>query len=475
MHRSHDSVHCFKNVFPLCDKKVGGRGHLTKQCQRNRLPNPHRRWNDFQDEHDELLEQVERFRAAIKLSSSSPPTTAASTDPTVARGAYSKSDDPILTSPGQNAVDERDLEARNDGGGDLQGGWRDQDGGQRAVQPLSGLDASRIGSPESPRENTLQSNGGLGREIAGVRGQDAEQVDATSNPRRPIPLRPSSQSSRSPSHTPTPEAEQTGSRSFVRGSSRSGGRENEDEASWNRDVYRGDVDDGVTGEEQGEGLVLPEIAGSGAANRGGSSGSGRGTRGSFSKDSTTSVEAAGNTATHPLLQGGDSGGYYDDDFDDFLEEEEDEERADNVDRRNDPWQEIVAVRKEPLSGGSATSGRGGLRGVSNTRPNNLNDCNELEKRRTSSGRSAGGGDDHLSAVDAIVRAQNVAASPRGGTADREKRWRTPGDVGGDGAGDDAKPLAEVVYRPPSGSSRGVGKGERPKSAARQGRSASLNG
>lgn len=35
------------------------------------------------------------------------------------------------------------------------------------------------------------------------------------------------------------------------------------------------------------------------------------------------------------------------------------------------------------------------------------------------------------------------------------------------------PLVEVVYRPPSGGSRG--KGERPKSAARQGRSASLNG
>ncbi|CAM9639362.1 unnamed protein product [Ectocarpus fasciculatus] len=53
------------------------------------------------------------------------------------------------------------------------------------------------------------------------------------------------------------------------------------------------------------------------------------------------------------------------------------------------------------------------------------------------------------------------------SASREKQERNVHGGGGN------LPPAETVYRPPSSGSRG--KGERPKSAARQGRSASLNG
>ncbi|CAN0540830.1 unnamed protein product, partial [Ectocarpus sp. 12 AP-2014] len=61
--------------------------------------------------------------------------------------------------------------------------------------------------------------------------------------------------------------------------------------------------------------------------------------------------------------------------------------------------------------------------------------------------------------------QKEACPSRAASRDKQER-----NVNGGGG---SLPPAEIVYRPPSSGSRG--KGERPKSAARQGRSASLNG
>ncbi|CAM9932146.1 unnamed protein product, partial [Hapterophycus canaliculatus] len=112
-----------------------------------------------------------------------------------------------------------------------------------------------------------------------------------------------------------------------------------------------------------------------------------------------------------VLHGGDSGGYYEDDFDDFFEED-----------------------------------------------------SEDGEKRTAAPRYQ----------DAVQDTLEETFPTSGGSGDKRKRTVFGGCNNGDCDGDDISGalLTEVVYRPPSGGSRG--KGERPKSAARQGRSSSLN-
>lgn len=180
--------------------------------------------------------------------------------------------------------------------------------------------------------------------------------------------------------------------------------------------------------------------------------------------------------TRTSSRGGDHGScgdcYYEDDFDDFLEDEEENspgtgghgnkkpglQQTPQNDVTGSPIFTVPTPCTDPER--ADDSGKIGAifcpaddatRGSSNrdyqrspNRPNEAQDSN----RDVSTPPSEGG------------RPQAGHESPESGRKLED--------------GDGKTPRVEVVYRPPSGSNRNTTKGERPKSAARQGRAASLN-
>lgn len=219
-------------------------------------------------------------------------------------------------------------------------------------------------------------------------------------------------------------------------------------------------------------------------------------------------------ANNVVLSGGDSGGYYDDDFDEFLEED----FQDDVDYHHPQEQQQQTRRRQQQDNRDATaiSTIGGVKGrertivgrasvvsapvrgvassgvVESSSSKRNRDDKDIGRSVSASCGSNGGRDRDfdLSAVGVSGRALKDSNNiPRrsaegrggaGGTKSVEKRKQVGQACYEDHhhhnhlEDESRTPFVEVVYRPPSGSSRGVTKGERPKSAARQGRSASLN-
>lgn len=184
--------------------------------------------------------------------------------------------------------------------------------------------------------------------------------------------------------------------------------------------------------------------------------------------------------TRTSSRGGDHGScgdcYYEDDFDDFLEDEEESSLGNGGHGKKNPgpqqtpqngvtgspiftvatphtdpegadkWENIGAITF-PTDDATRSSSNRDYRDYQRS-PTRLGKAQEDSNRDVSTPSSEGG------------RSQAGHESPERGRKLEDRDGKTP--------------RVEVVYRPPSGSSRNTIKGERPKSAARQGRAASLN-
>lgn len=441
---------------------------------------PHKRWNDFQDEHEDLLEQLERLRTTFKLSNSS----AITADPNNTTDATSTRGGIELVSPGCEAGNhgrETLQHERGVVGGDPDRGSRGGDSKGGGVRPISGRDGDA--PPISMQHDVLQSSGssrrnstgsprgeeGLRLRLAGNTGEggtgNADRRKMPSSPRssrRSSPRRLSSASCSSPRYTASPVAAAWASDCANQGAGlqrRHSKRELDD-----NDINSATGDNGL---KNVEGVMLPAIGGSGgavsvasaAASAAAVGGEERARVYCHSDGDWANATAAATVAANPtLLHASDSGGYYDDDFDDCLEDEsegENQHQQQEQQQHNRQLQENRNSRENPFVVTENETGEGG------------------------GGRVNGGSGVSYTAGGGVLRDNNTLS----GDAGREREGVGEGlgqDVdtqkqNGSGAENDSTPLHEVVYRPPSGSSRGGGgKGERPKSAARQGRSASLN-
>lgn len=427
---------------------------------------PHPRWNDFQDEHDEVLEQLESFRATFKLannssSSSTPPPRPDTTEDVVEAAAPLASSTPRTSTAvlmdGNSADDSMSSSDRRKNGEDDDDYSRHQqlgiggspegvttirpisepEGGGRSShappRPASGRIAVACmgtnSSTVSPREELKLRLGGVGDS----RSSRSDNADAPSkggrdrSPRRSSPCRPPSFDSAVPSPHQSSSPRMSGSACDAE----LGSVGETQEASglrrrWSTEDcagYRGGLEQGGDAESgRGTNSARPPVTVGGGANDGGridleervpgrgdDCGSSDGEnevksrRGDPGGKSVSATASACTAGQNPgILQAGYSGGYYEDDFDEFVEE------------------------------GSEES----VQHSGQTRP------------------------------QSAVGHQKEEVCPSRG-ASREKQERNVNGGGG------SQPPAEIVYRPPSSGSRG--KGDRPKSAARQGRSASLNG
>lgn len=378
------------------------------------------RWNDFQDEHEEILEQLESFRTTFALSnntttnknncdsSNSPP--AATTDGVTAASAQTHSGDAKSSTPRPADTDEsarsgsprqQEQQQRVTGGveGDVpRGGGGGGEEASKVARPISGREGRSIRSSNAPPRpasgrsivartsssaegdagdcGNRSRNHGWGGTVQSPREDGSTKPASNPSSRRSSPRRPPSSGASvpSPRYCSSPRTSRSGSTAAALDADGLRRRRNTDEwvggEGWER-AREGCDEDGNKEEKENQGQRRGY--------------SGEQAVGSTAATVATAV-ATGNRSG--LLHGGDSGGY-EDDFDDCFEDESEE----------------GGQQKEQ----------------------------DVSPARGSSG--GGGGDKTICA-------------------------RTT-------------PLVEVVYRPPSGGSRG--KGERPKSAARQGRSASLNG
>lgn len=343
------------------------------------------RWNDFQDEHDEVLEQLESFRATFALSNT---------------------DERTRNSTPTKLPEQQEQQQRGTGGvegGVLQGGGVASEDISKVARPISGREGrgsrssnapprpasgrsiiARTSSSCSYEDGSAGSSDNRGRNNSwGSTGKSPREDGLTkpaSNPssRRSSPRRPPSSGSSVPSprycsspRTSGPAATTANSEDANRlRKGRNTDEYAEGERGWERNRGGCDEEGNKEGKEnQGRVRDFSHEHAVGAT-----------------EATATDVAAAYRSG---LLHAGDSGGY-EDDFDDCFEDDSEEGEQHNKE------QDVLSAR-----------------------------------------RSSGG-------------------------------------AGGDKANDARHtPLVEVVYRPPSGGSRG--KGDRPKSAARQGRSASLNG
>lgn len=210
----------------------------------------------------------------------------------------------------------------------------------------------------------------------------------------------------------------------------------------------------------------------------------------------------GHVSAAHSLHGGDSGGYYDDDFDDFQEEEEpnrvsyaeQELQQDQQENRRHRGHDVI-LEAGVLDAG--TTGNVQLRATGSCSiAKSLGDSKSgSENIRARVSESSGGGssrilresnaatsarfmnDSRLSAATRCDEPGDTSAGPAYEETTCEKRLRDSGNrdgLGGKVASNSYKSRVEVSYRPPSDGSRGGSKSERPKSAARQGRAASMN-
>eukprot|EP00903_Cladosiphon_okamuranus_P015598 g14403.t1 len=387
------------------------------------------RWNDFKDEHDEVLEQLESFRTTFALSnntsnnnnnddndsgrsgSSLRNTTDLGTTRTVppfpgdvkpSTTGPDASDANLTSSTPSTMSRQQEQEQHRTGGiegdGPRGGGGASEDA-SKVARPISGREGRTSRSsnapprPESGRNivartsssssSSIHEDGGAGDSSNGSRNHSwgSPREDGFNKPgsnpssRRSSPRRPPSSGSSvpSPRYCPSPRTSGSGVSAAAPDPTglrrRRGTEEWAGGGGWERARGRGD-ECGYNEEKENQGRLQVF--------------SDENADGSTSAAATT--VAAENRSC--LLHGGDSGDY-EDDFDDCFEDESEGGR-----QRNE--HDVLPAR------------------VNN------------------------GGEDG----DKTICTRDM-------------------------------PLAEVVYRPPSGGSRG--KGERPKSAARQGRSASLNG
>lgn len=386
------------------------------------------RWNDFQDEHDEVLEQLESFRATFNLSNNNNnniPRPAVINKDTEAVGrthlGESDSSSPGLGDASHNISNgeqgnHHQLQLGMQGGDGEQvrnGGGRD-DGASATMastgRPISGRESRSKSShapprPASGRKNVVRTSssssyddgspGDFGNSSRNQSsGSDVKSLDEGLKPgSSPSPRRPPSVSSSVPSPrycpSPRPSGSGSGSGSAIAAGGLRRRRSTEEctekaaaeRARGGDDCGGGIISDGEKENQWGQGVDSAE--------------SGR--------EITVAEE---NPCS--ILHGGDSGGY-EDDFDDFVEQESD----------------------------------------------------EGEQQQTAQPQRQ----------DALRDTKEEAFAVRGGSG--EKLQRGPCGGAPDDTAYGGAPLVEVVYRPPSGGSKG--KVERPKSAARQGRSASLNG
>ncbi|CAM9251616.1 unnamed protein product [Scytosiphon promiscuus] len=391
------------------------------------------RWNDFQDEHDEVLEQLESFRATDRSVEAAVRTKPDGMGDQARSAGFSGCDDPA------SAIVKATLDGEGEqanGGGSARSSARPTSGNRSGHAPPR---------PASGRILRLRLGGG-----GGENGDAPSKPGSSPSPRRP----PSLVSSVVPSPRHCSSPRMSGSvgdvsavaASAISASQEAGGlrrRRSTQECAGFCDHLGGEggrrdtaksgskpggstrsgkaqiPGDGVDSEEQdrvqGGNDDFPCKRKETQRTRGGDSvedqNRGHGVGGSTRSGASCASPTA--SANPGLLHGGDSGGYYEDDFDDFFEEGSEE-----GEKRSTAPQDQETLRAALEKSLSTRSGSG-------------------EKGQR-----------------AVI----------GGTGS--------GDGGGGGHGSNNSPT-EVVYRPPSGGSRG--KGERPKSAARQGRSSSLNG
>ena len=466
------------------------------------------RWNEFQDEHDEVLEQVERYRTTFTLSGNHLPSHDGPTVVTVPSATGNPNTSPSKVSPGERRGQVGATAASNNEG--------------RVVRSLDRtvVNATLVSPPQDGKGATLRDQDG--EEISSMGGGSdcaAPMVRQQESPRSSH--RSSSGSGSSPRRS-TPQARQRehwehsvtadGSRSI--GISRGGSSERGSKGYHGHDGFEGCIP-GEGEVHSSQGFTLPAILGVGGRS-GQDEGSGE-NRGSNRESQSFSVDdrAAGRTGGESPEQVarnyssfrtcGDSGGYYEDDFDDFLEEEEEKEtegdgageeerrkrRHQQGDRRQlqqqQQWTLVDSImpssdkvesrparrdseglreyprkRGRRCQGGDSSGTSGGDRSVAYNRVH----CNDP------GGGQGGSCDSKTSTLT------EVGPRARQGYERRRKQGGGDDDEGTISASeekhDDATPLVEVVYRPPSESSRGASRGERPKSAARQGRAASFN-
>lgn len=342
------------------------------------------RWNDFQDEHDEVLEQLESFRTTFALSNTT----------TTTNNSRSSSPRPI----GMNGVTEvQGAKPSTPVRGGGEGGGASEDA-SNIVRPISGREGRSSRSSNAPprpasgrsivartSSSISYEDGGLGdggnrsrnhswgSTVKSPREDGLNKPGSNPSSRRSSPRRPPSSSSSVPSPRYCSSPRTSGSAATSTAPDASGLRRRQTKEEWA----------GGEGWERGRG---------GCDEDGNNEEETQGPRRGDSDDHAIGTVATATTAVAEnrigLLHGGGSGGY-EDDFDDCFEEDSEE---------------------------------GGQQKEQDALP--------------------------------------VRGSSGGGVPDQTAYLRN-------------MPLIEVVYRPPSGGSRG--KGERPKSAARQGRSASLNG
>ena len=472
------------------------------------------RWNDFQDEHDELLEQLERSRSAFKLANPSPTSPlignttvvaanlgGAKPEPHCGKGDGSESGPSRSGADGGSGGDFRPISGRDDDARPTSGRGGNAppiSGRNGDARPMSGQDGdprpasgrrlvpsrgSSRGSRAGSRRSRRGSNETPREEILPKLSINGDVSPSTGSPRRSSGRRPSSSSRSSPRYPATPRSSgSAGTAATNRGEKRVSHknrvengliphRNNLSHGSENRvDMPKysgprwsggGGCGGGGGGGGAGDGRAVfngkqqPQYVvggygdcgenhhGTGDGRENGNVGHGGDLHKINNDDGTTPADP-------PVLQRGESGGYYEDDFDEFLEEEsEGEERG----------RQMLKDSEDA------------------TRPNGTSSSNDKKCVVYKGGDGA-----ELSVGDRAVYGDNTTnssvAGVGGGRVDRGRGWDSGqgADIeNGFGADDDGgTPRTGVMYRPPSGSNRGVAKGDRPKSAARQGRGASFN-
>ncbi|CAM9798826.1 unnamed protein product [Ectocarpus sp. 4 AP-2014] len=429
------------------------------------------RWNDFQDEHDEVLEQLESFRATFKLannssssssSSSTPPPRPDNTEDVVEAAAPQVSSTPrtskAVSMDGKSADDSISSSDRRKNGEDDNDYSRQQqlgtggspegvttirpisepEGGGRSShappRPASGRSAvGCIGtnsSTVSPREELKLRLGGVG-DSRSSRSDDAETPSkggSGRSPRRSPPRRPPSFDSAVPSPHQSSSPRMSGSAcNAVLGTAGE-----TQEASGLRRRWSTEDCAGYCGGLAQDGDAESGCGTSGARSHATVGGGGANDGGRI--DLEEKVPGRGDDC-------GCSDG-------------ETEVKS----RRGDPGGKSVSA---PAS--ACTAGRNpGILQAGDSGGYYEDDFDEFVEEASEESVQQTGQTRPRSAVGH----QKEEVCPSRG-ASREKQERNVNGGGG------SQPPAEILYRPPSSGSRG--KGERPKSAARQGRSASLNG
>ncbi|CAM9566989.1 unnamed protein product [Ectocarpus sp. 12 AP-2014] len=429
------------------------------------------RWNDFQDEHDEVLEQLESCRATFKLannssssssSSSTPPprpdtskdvveaaAPQVSSTPRTSKAVFmdgNSADDSISSSDRRkNGEDDNDYSRQQQlgTGGSPEGVTTarpisEPEGGCRSshAPPRPASSRSAVGcmgtnsSTVSPPEELKLRLGGVGDS----RSSRSDDADAPSkggsgrSPRRSSPRRPPSFDSAVPSPHQSSSPRMSGSACDAElGTAGETQEASGPRRRWSTEDcagYRGGLEQGGDAESGcgTSGARSPATVGGGGANDGGRI------------DLEEKVPGRGDDC-------GSSDG---------------ENKVKS--RRGDPGGKSVSA-----TASACTAGRNpGILQAGDSGGYYEDDFDEfVEEGSEESVQQTG-----QTRPQSAVGHQKEEVCPSRG-ASREKQERNVNGGGG------SQPPAEIVYRPPSSGSRG--KGERPKSAARQGRSASLNG